>query len=125
MGSHRYRLQKLRRRRTGWPIATLAAYGPNEVTASKLVASIMATESADPDPIRKWFSKAGDVRTDPDVLGELLAFFEVHGVRRVASVDRILGCPHEEGVDYEGRYCPDPACGFWVGVDRWTGEPEQ
>jgi hypothetical protein len=34
--------------------------------------------------------------------------------------DRIIGCPHEEGIDYEGAACP--ACPFWAGRDRWTGE---
>jgi hypothetical protein len=32
--------------------------------------------------------------------------------------DQIIGCPHEEGIDYEGATCP--ACPFWAGRDRWT-----
>jgi MFS family permease len=40
------------------------------------------------------------------------------GVRSVAMVDRIIGCPHEEGVDYpEGEECPE--CPFWRGKDRF------
>jgi hypothetical protein len=36
-------------------------------------------------------------------------------------VDRIIGCPHEEGIDYpDGAECPE--CPFWKGRDRWTGE---
>jgi len=23
-------------------------------------------------------------------------------------------------IDYEGQYCPDPACAFWHGRDRFT-----
>jgi hypothetical protein len=38
----------------------------------------------------------------------------------VAMPDRIIGCPHEEGIDYEGEYCPRRA--FWIGRDRWTGK---
>jgi hypothetical protein len=35
--------------------------------------------------------------------------------------DRIIGCPHEEGVDYpEGQSCP--RCPFWAHRDRWSGE---
>jgi hypothetical protein len=34
--------------------------------------------------------------------------------------DRIIGCPHEEGIDYEGDTCP--ARPLWAGRDRWTGE---
>jgi hypothetical protein len=27
---------------------------------------------------------------------------EQHGVRSAVMTDRIIGCPHEEGIDYEG-----------------------
>jgi hypothetical protein len=43
-------------------------------------------------------------------------------VKSVVMPDRIIGCPHEEGIDYpEGESCPQ--CPFWEGRDRWTGEP--
>ena len=29
--------------------------------------------------------------------------------------DRIIGCPHEEGIDYEGSVCP--RCEFWANRD--------
>lgn len=36
-------------------------------------------------------------------------------------VDKIIGCPHEEGKDYPmGKKCPQ--CPFWVNRDRWTVE---
>jgi hypothetical protein len=38
----------------------------------------------------------------------------------VVMADRIIGCPHEEGIGYEGATCP--ACPFWAGRDRWTGK---
>jgi hypothetical protein len=41
-------------------------------------------------------------------------------VKTVAMTDRIIGCPHEEGIDYEGPVCPH--CPFWANRDRWTGE---
>jgi hypothetical protein len=32
-------------------------------------------------------------------------------------VKEMLGCPHEEGIDYpEGEACP--ACPFWAGRER-------
>jgi Protein of unknown function (DUF1186) len=38
------------------------------------------------------------------------------------QTDRIIGCPHEEGIDYPlGRACPQ--CPFWAGIDRFTQEP--
>jgi hypothetical protein len=39
----------------------------------------------------------------------------------VAAFDRIIGCPHEEGIDYpEGEICMK--CPFWAHRDRWSGE---
>jgi len=28
-----------------------------------------------------------------------------HGVLSVAMIDRIIGRPHQEGIDYQGRWC--------------------
>ena len=28
-----------------------------------------------------------------------------HGVLSVAMTDRIIGCPHQEGIDYHGQWC--------------------
>jgi len=54
------------------------------------------------------------------VLSEVAVFLKSHAVRSVGMVEGIIGCPHEEGVDYpEGEACP--ACPFWAGRDRWTG----
>jgi len=40
----------------------------------------------------------------------------------VGIAPAILGCPHQQGIDYAGDWCPDPACAYWHGRDRWTGE---
>jgi hypothetical protein len=62
-----------------------------------------------------------DVRNDATVVGEALEFLQEEGARTVAIADRIIGCPHEEGIDYpEGESCP--LCPFWQGRDRWSGE---
>ncbi len=35
-------------------------------------------------------------------------------------VDQIIGCLHEEGIDYPtGETCPESL--FWKGRDRWSG----
>ena len=50
-----------------------------------------------------------------------VAFFRQHGVKSVAMSDGLLGCPHEEGIDYpKGEACPQ--CPYWAGRDRFTGE---
>jgi hypothetical protein len=77
----------------GWPVATVPLYGPDDSTATKLAVGIMPAEGAE----------ATDL-----------------GAKSVVMTDRIIGCPHEEGIDYEGETCP--ACPFWAGRDRWTGK---
>jgi len=104
----------------GYPIATIALYGPDDKTALKVVASIIANEDADPDPQQKWFSNA-EVRNDEGILGKILAFLEEYKAISVIMPNRIIGCPHEEIIDYpEGEECPE--CLFWKGRDRWTGQ---
>ncbi len=114
--------KKARRGMRGYPLGTVAYYGPDDRHATKLVASIQLREDADMD-MRKWFVETGDARTDPVVTAELLEYFEANGVKSIAMMDRIFGCPHEEGVDYEGEYCP--VCTFWIGRDRYSGKLEQ
>src|SRR4051812_24162749 len=46
-----------------------------------------------------------DVRTDPQIATEILTFLDAAGVKTVALADRIIGCSHEEGIDYEGPTC--------------------
>jgi hypothetical protein len=56
-----------------------------------------------------------------DIATAMLTFVEQHGARTVVVSDRIIGCPHEEGIDYpEGQKCPQ--CQFWANRDRWSGE---
>jgi len=48
-------------------------------------------------------------------------FVQRHGVSSVATTDRIIGCPHEEGIDYpDGEVRPQSP--FWANRNRWTGE---
>ena len=60
------------------------------------------------------------VPADPGVAREILEFIEKHRVLSVAMTDGIIGCPHQEGVYYEGDWCP--VCEFWHGRDRFTGQ---
>ena len=104
----------------GYPIATLAFYGPTDSVASKLAVGILLVEGEPPAEMRKWFSEGHDIRKDHGVFEEVLEFIRGHAVRSVAMTERVLGCPHEEGVDYpDGGSCP--VCPFWQGRDRWAG----
>jgi hypothetical protein len=105
----------------GYPVATIAFYGPDALRATKISVGVIATESAEADPLERWFSEERDVRSDATVLEAVVRFIEQHGVKSVSSVDRIIGCPHEEGIDYPtGEKCPK--CTYWANRDRWPGE---
>jgi hypothetical protein len=116
----RKRLRKRAKRGfRGYPVATVALYGPDDRTATKLTVGIVPGQDADVTDLRRWLFDQADVRHNADVLEEVLEFIDTTGARSVVMTDRIIGCPHEEGVDYEGPTCP--ACPFWAGRDRWTG----
>ncbi|HLN99676.1 MAG TPA: hypothetical protein VK208_14545 [Pyrinomonadaceae bacterium] len=106
----------------GYPIATIAFYGPDDKQATKVVVSVFLRESSEPNFLERWFSKGDiDVREDLDIGEQILAFLKPHAPRSTVITERIFGCPHEEGVDYpEGASCPQ--CPFWAGRDRFTQE---
>jgi hypothetical protein len=71
--------------------------------------------------LERWFSQDIDVRADPAINREIVEFIGQHQAKSVIVTDGIIGCPHEEGIDYpEGESCPE--CPFWANRDRWTGE---
>jgi hypothetical protein len=104
----------------GYPVATVAFYGPDNTVATKLSVGIVPAEDAEVTDLRRWFSEGTDIRNDVDVAEEVLAFIADADAKSVVMTDKIIGCPHEEGVDYEGPTCPK--CPFWAGRDRWTAE---
>ena len=113
--------KQARRGFRGYPVATLAFYGPNDQRASKVAVGIVPAENAEPEVLESWFAKEADVRRDSAIGEEILAFIHQHGAKSVVMSDRIIGCPHEEGTDYpDGQVCPD--CPFWAHRDRWSGE---
>lgn len=113
--------KKAKRGFRGYPMATIACYGPDDKRASKLVVAVIEVEGAEPDPLRKWYSDRTDVRNDPRIGEEVVEFLEAHGVLSLVMPERIIGCPHEEVIDYpEGEACPQ--CPFWKNRDRFTGQ---
>lgn len=105
----------------GYPVATVAFYGPTAERASKVAVGIVVSEGTQPDIMQIWRSEDHDLRFDEEIGFEISAFLREHGVLSVTMVDRIIGCPHEEGIDYrEGELCPE--CPYWNGRDRWSGE---
>jgi hypothetical protein len=105
----------------GYPLATVAYYGPDNRFASKVAVGIILEEDGDVAFLERWFSQDQDVRTDPTINQEIAEFVDRHQVKSVGIADRIIGCPHEEGKDYPlGESCPQ--CPYWANRDRWTGE---
>jgi hypothetical protein len=118
-GSPLDRLQsRARRGFRGYPIATVAFYGPTNEFASKVAVAIVPGEDAEPTALERWRGESLDVRHDPGVAAAILAFLQQHKPRSVVMTQGIIGCPHEEGIDYPlGESCP--RCPFWARRDRW------
>jgi hypothetical protein len=112
---------KAKRGFRGYPVATIAHYGPDATQATKVAVGIILAEGAEPSALERWHSADSDVRFDQQICGAVLDFIAEHHVKTVAMSSRIIGCPHEEGIDYPlAEHCP--ACPYWVNHDRWTGE---
>jgi hypothetical protein len=94
-----------------YPIGTVARYGPDDQTTTKIAAGVILHEGAEPI-LERWVGT--NVMNNPKVQQEILQFFTRHGVKAVAAGDGNLGCPHEEGEDFPlGEDCP--FCPFWKG----------
>jgi hypothetical protein len=104
----------------GYPIGTLAFYGPDANFANKVAVGFIETENAEPE-MRVWFADKEDVRYDRKIGTEITEYLESRGVKSLVASDGIIGCPHQEGIDYpEGEDCPQ--CPFWIGKDRFKPE---
>ena len=115
--------KKAKRGMHGFPVGTIAFYGPDNRRASKVAVGIASVPQSELTEMRRWFAEAGDARKDDKILTEITTFLREHEVHSVAMTDKIIGCPHEEGIDYpDGEQCP--VCPYWAGRDRWTGALE-
>jgi hypothetical protein len=113
--------KKAKRGFLGYPVASVAFYGPTDSKATKVAVGITLTEGAEVGPLERWYTDETDARNDPKTNEEIVHFLQRFGVKSVIAPDRILGCPHEEGIDYaEGEVCP--VCPYWIGRDRFTGK---
>lgn len=96
---------------TKYPVGTIAYYGPNEVSTTKVVAAVIKAEGLEPI-LERWVGVR--IRENPKVRRQVAAFFERHNVHSVVATEGNIGCPHEEGLDFPlGEDCP--FCPFWAG----------
>jgi hypothetical protein len=101
----------------GDPLGTIAFYGPDNQHASKLVVGISPSANAGITETRSFCNADADVRSDAQVLADVLAYLTGRRVKSIVLTDGICGCPHEEGVDYpEGSACE--YCEYWRGRAR-------
>ena len=99
---------------------TKTCHLPRRVSNARVAVGIITHEGAEPE-LQRWYSDDANLLNDLETGLEIRAFLKNHGVLSVSMVDRIIGCPHEEGIDYpDGSFCPE--CPFWRGRDRFTGE---
>ena len=101
-----------------YPVATLAFYGPDDKKASKAVLGIILSKGSEVQ-LHKWFRESpdADLRYDINLQNAWIEIIRREGVRRVAMIEEINGCPHEEGLDYPlGEVCPK--CPFWAHWQR-------
>ena len=101
-----------------FPIGTVALYGPDDKTTTKVVAGVIIDDDAEAI-IERWVGTG--VKDNPRVQRGIEEFFAKHGVKSVAATDENMGCPHEEGEDFSvGEDCP--FCPYWRGK-QGSNEP--
>jgi hypothetical protein len=100
-----------KKRKPKFPVGTLAYYGPDNVTTTKIVAGILYSAEAKPI-IRRYV--ASDCLSNDRIQRQVFEFFADHGVKTILNPAGNIGCPHEEGKDYpKGEDCP--FCPYWKG----------
>lgn len=116
---HREKLRKrLRQGMRGYPVATIAYYGPDGLRASKVAVGVVKGPDSEAEILERYLLASGDARYDLATIDAIVELLARKGIKSVVGVDRIIGCPHEEGIDYvEGEPCPQ--CPYWAGRDRF------
>jgi hypothetical protein len=97
-----------------YPAGTVAFFGPDDRTTTKIVAGVVRAAGAAPI-FRRW--PVVDFDADLALQQEMQEFFRDHGVKSVAIDSENRACPHEEGRDFPtGGDCP--FCPWWKGRQR-------
>lgn len=107
--------KKVKRGFQGYPQITISYYGPNDTLATKVCVGYVEEKGADTQ--FEKFVTQNDVRNDIAVQSTIVKIIDRSSAKTVSLIDKILGCPHEEGTDYPaGDECP--LCHFWQGKVR-------
>jgi len=104
---------KLKKIGTDFLTGTIACYGPDDKIVTKIVVGITLRAGENFIDTKTWSSKSKDIKNDIQVLEEIFDYLNLSKVDSVVRIERVMGCPHEEGMDYpEGMTCS--ACPFWT-----------
>jgi hypothetical protein len=87
--------KKARKGLRGWPIATVAFYGPNLRQATKVTVGIVPSENAEVEELRDWKVDDGEIRADPRIVREILEFIESGG--KASNTIAQFACPSSLG----------------------------
>lgn len=108
--------KKSKRGFRGYPVLTVAYYGPDDTRATKVAVGLVRSEDGEAEILERIFTTASDARYDLSIRKRVVAHMEEQAPASVAMSRAIMGCPHEEGVDYaEGASCPH--CPAWDRVN--------
>ena len=93
-------------------ISTVCYYVPDDKTPTKAAVGIVNELGKEPVELKRWWGR--DVIRDLRIQAEIADFIKAHNIGNVAITDGVIGCPHEEGLDFPtGEDCP--YCPFWRG----------
>ena len=102
-------LRKAINEKSSYPIGTLMYFGPDNATITKIVAVVIPAKGS--SPIAKSWSNP-QVSSDPKVAAEIGQFYLENKVADVVMTDGVVGCPHDEGIDFPvGGHCSQ--CKYW------------
>ena len=119
-------MHPLARKPAEYPMGTVALYGPDDKTTTKIAAGVLLNANAEPI-IQRWVST--NIMNNAKVQKEVQEFFTRHGVKAVAMSDGNMGCPHEEGLDFPElrahsvQFHPEAGPGphdAWPIIDEWV-----
>jgi hypothetical protein len=121
MGDRKRRKQRRTGRRPATagddPFVTIAQYGPDDQTVTKVVASAFRHQRQRSGKLKRWVGTG--ITESATFRKELLELIKESRARRIVLTRGVIGCIHEEGKDYpKGQDCP--FCPFWRGRDRWA-----
>lgn len=103
-------LRKVIEEKENYPIGILAYFGPDDKKITKAVAVIVPDRTSPPS-YQSWTSPS--LETDKNVAMEIGQYFTKNAVKEVIMTDGVVGCPHNEGIDFPmGEQCP--YCPFWA-----------